>query len=86
MKKNILLTKEEGDILKLAESGAFVSVKSKKKDMAYYASIAKATSAKNKIISIRLSEIDLIKLKAMAVQQGMPYQTLISASLHRLTR
>ncbi len=84
--KKVLLTKEEGDILRLVETGEFVSVKSKKRDIAYYANRAGETSAKNKTISIRLSEIDLIKLKVMAAQQGLPYQTLISSSLHRLTR
>ncbi len=85
MKKNIKLTKEESGILKLAGRGGFVSAISKKIDIARYSKIAKATLAKNKTISIRISEIDLIKLKAKAAQEGMPYQTLISSSLHRLT-
>lgn len=85
MKKDIKLTKEETDILKSAESGEFVSAVSKK-NIAQYAKLAKATSAKNKTISIRISENDLIKLKAVALQEGLPYQTLISSSLHKLTR
>ncbi|MEK7553506.1 MAG: CopG family antitoxin [Patescibacteria group bacterium] len=84
MKKNIKLTKEENNILKSAESGEFVSIISKR-DISQYSKIAKATLAKNKTISIRISEIDLMKLKAKAAQEGMPYQTLISSSLHRLT-
>ena len=84
MKKNIKLTKEENNILKSAESGEFVSIISKR-DILQYSKIAKATLAKNKTISIRISEIDLMKLKAKAAQEGMPYQTLISSSLHRLT-
>ena len=84
MKKNIKLTKEENIILKSAESGEFVSIISKR-DISQYSKIAKATLAKNKTISIRISEIDLMKLKAKAAQEGMPYQTLISSSLHRLT-
>jgi len=86
MKKNILLTKEEKDILKSAESGEFVFAASKKRVIARYSKIAKATLAKNKTISIRISEVDLMKLKALAAQEGIPYQTLISSSLHRLTR
>lgn len=82
MKKNIKLTKEEKDILKLAEGGKFTSVK--KGSFAQYARTAKATLAKNKTISIRISEVDLLKLKGKAAQEGMPYQTLISSSLHRL--
>lgn len=85
MKRNIKLTKEERDILKSAESGKFISVESKKKDIARYSRMAKATLAKNKTISIRISEVDLIRLKAKAAQEGIPYQTLISSSLHRIT-
>lgn len=85
MKKNIKFTKEEKNILKSAGDGGFISVASKKRDIARYSKIAKATLAKNKTISIRISEVDLMKLKAKAAQEGMPYQTLISSSLHKLT-
>ncbi|OHA82997.1 MAG: antitoxin [Candidatus Yonathbacteria bacterium RIFCSPLOWO2_01_FULL_47_33b] len=80
--KNIKLTKEEKDILESAERGELLSVK--KGNLAQYSRIAKATLAKNKTISIRISEVDLLKLKGKAAQEGMPYQTLISSSLHRL--
>lgn len=83
MKKNIKLAKEEADILKSAERGDFVSVVSKK-NIVQYSKLAKATSAKNKTISIRISEKDLTKLKEVAIKEGLPYQTLISSSLHKL--
>ena len=86
MKTDTKLAKEEKIILKSAESGGFVSTRYKIKNITQYSKIAKATSAKNKTISIRISEIDLMKLKAKAAQEGMPYQTLISSSIHRLTR
>lgn len=82
MKKTIKLTKEEKDILRSAESGSLSSVK--KASFVQYSKIAKATLAKNKTISIRISEVDLLKIKGKAAQEGMPYQTLISSSLHRL--
>lgn len=85
MKKNIQLAKEEKDILKAAESGEFTPVAPKKKYIARYSKIARATMAKNKTISIRISSVDLMKIKAKAAQEGMPYQTLIASSLHRLT-
>ena len=85
MQKNTRLNNEEKDILQEAEGGVFVSTRSKTKDIARYATIAKNTTAKNKTISIRISAIDLVKLKAKAAQEGMPYQTLISSSLHKLT-
>ena len=36
-----------------------------------------------KQISARLAEQDLIKLKARALEQGIPYQTLLSSLVHR---
>lgn len=85
MKKTIKITKEEMDILKSAESGKFLPSENKKRSIAQYSKIARATSSKNKTISIRISENDLMKLKAVALQEGLPYQTLISSSLHKLT-
>jgi len=73
------------DVLKEAESGKLSSVSSRTKAIARYAKIAKDTTAKNKTISIRISAVDLMKLKAKATQEGMPYQTLIASSIHRLT-
>lgn len=41
---------------------------------------------KNKQISFRIAESDLIKLKALAIQKGMPYQTYLSALIHEHTQ
>ncbi len=40
---------------------------------------------KKKAINIRLLESDIIRLKAMALNEGMPYQTYISHMIHKLT-
>ncbi len=84
MNKNIRLSKEEKNIVNLAEKGKLVSVKNKKKEIKKYSQIAKQTLRKNKTISIRISEADLLKLKAKAIEEGVPYQTLISSSLHKM--
>ena len=84
MNKNIRLSKEEKNIINLAEKGKLVSVKNKKKEIGKYSQIAKQTLRKNKTISIRISEVDLLKLKAKAIEEGVPYQTLISSSLHKM--
>lgn len=44
---------------------------------------ARATAAKNRHISIRLSEKDLMLIQAKALELGMPYQTLIGSILHQ---
>ena len=38
---------------------------------------------KRKAITIRLPERDLFRLKAQAMRDGLPYQTLISSVLHK---
>ncbi len=44
---------------------------------------ATATGAKDQRINIRLSSADLRALRARALQEGIPYQTLISSVLHK---
>lgn len=83
--KKPTLSTEEKRILAGIEAGEFKSVPRIKQEISRYSEIAKNTLAKNKTISIRISGVDLMKIKAKAVQEGMPYQTLISASLHKLT-
>jgi len=83
MKTDKRLTKEEEKIARQINRGDFISSKSFK-ELARYAKIARATTTKNKTISIRISEADLMKLKTLALSEGLPYQTLISSSLHKL--
>jgi len=44
---------------------------------------ARATGLKDQRINIRLSSVDLQALRTRALQEGMPYQTLISSVLHK---
>ena len=45
---------------------------------------ARATSAEPSTkVSIRLSRTDLARIKARALREGMPYQTLIKSILHQ---
>jgi predicted DNA binding CopG/RHH family protein len=47
--------------------------------------IAKNTLAKNKTITVRLSERNLLRLKAKAAQEGIPYQTFVSSLIQKNT-
>ena len=40
-------------------------------------------SSKKKIITLRLNENDLERIKSIARDEGIPYQTLISSILHK---
>ena len=42
-----------------------------------------ARGKKNKVISLRIAEYDLEKLKERAENDGIPYQTLITTVLHK---
>ena len=83
-KRNEQLDRDEREILAAAERGEFVSTKNLARDRKRYARIAPYTLAKNKSISIRISERDLMRLKMKAAEEGLPYQTLISSTLHKL--
>lgn len=47
--------------------------------------IARNTLNKTRNINIRLSERDLHHLKAKAIEEGVPYQTLAASILHKST-
>ena len=77
------LTKEEKKILEDFERGNFASIGDTDKKRALYQKYTKNTLNKTRNINIRLSERVLAGLKAKAVEEGIPYQTLASSALHR---
>lgn len=77
------LDEEEKEILKDYERGNPKPIRNAKKEFAKYQSYAKAALDKNKNINIRISEADLLKMKALAFKKGLPYQTLISSVIHQ---
>ena len=83
MKKNkkIQLDSYEKDILSSFEAGEWTPVPKKKAKK--YVEYAKAMQKKDKRINIRISSQDLEELQAIAIQEGIPYQTLVSSILHK---
>lgn len=54
------------------------------KKRAEYKAIARRAMNESRVkISLRLPESDLDRLKAKALREGMPYQTLIGSILHK---
>lgn len=47
--------------------------------------IARSSMNKTRNINIRLTERDLHRLKAKAIEEGIPYQTLAASILHKST-
>ena len=77
------LDKEEKELLQEFERGEWVPVKNQARARKEAMEAARNTLNKTRNINIRLTERDLFKLKAKAVQEGIPYQTLVSSILHR---
>ena len=76
------LSDEEKQILNDFEAGEFKSVLTpKRKEMLQMT--AEETFKKDKRINIRISSRDLGALQRRALEEGIPYQTLVSSVLHK---
>ncbi len=80
--KEIQLNKEEQDILNAFEAGEFTSVMTEERKKAIK-QIAAGTFKKDKRINIRLSGRDLSAIQRRALEEGVPYQTLVASILHK---
>ncbi|MDL1958425.1 MAG: antitoxin [Deltaproteobacteria bacterium] len=79
----IKLDKEEKDLLDSYERGEWKSVKNLEGEIEKHRGYARQTLRKDKRVNIRISSMVLDELQTRAVEDGMPYQTLISSILHR---
>lgn len=70
------------DILKTFEGGQMRSVATKA-ELAKYRQAARANALKDRRVNIRLSSGDLNDIQVRALEEGMPYQTLIASVLHK---
>ncbi len=73
---------EERRLLEEIEKDKWVSVKDLEEEKSKLKK-AVENKYKKKVISIRLSETDIRKLKKKALETGIPYQTLISSLIHQ---
>jgi len=82
MKKAASLDKYEKDLARSLESEEWISdlTKNEKKQ---YEEYARYSLNKQRRINIRMSERDLKKIRAKAIEEGIPYQTLISMLIHK---
>lgn len=81
--KNYNLDKEELEILRDIEEGKYKTVANVKEEIRKVREVARNTIQKRKNINIRITEKTLHKLKAKAIEEGIPYQTLASSILHK---
>lgn len=77
------LDSEEKEILKDYEEDEFVEIPGMDAEIKKHVEYAKATFRKNRRINIRISQKDLESVQRKALEEGIPYQTLISSLIHR---
>jgi len=77
------LYKEEKELLDSIERDEWTSVPNLEKEIERSKEIAKATSVKDQRMNIRIAKKDLKDLKIKAIEEGIPYQTLVSSIIHK---
>ena len=77
------LDNEEKEILNDYENDEYIEISDMGKGIEKHKEYAKATFLKNKRINIRISQRDLEYVQRRALEEGIPYQTLIASLIHR---
>jgi predicted DNA binding CopG/RHH family protein len=73
----------ELDMLKAYEGGVLKSISPTKAKLSKFKAAASATFIKERRVNIRLSSPDLMDIQARALEEGLPYQTLMASILHK---
>ena len=81
--KTIKLDQEEKEILEAYERGELKRVKNFSKEARLIQKAAAKTLRKDRRVNIRMASRDLENISARAVEEGIPYQTLIASILHK---
>ena len=76
------LDKSEKELLAAYEAGEFKSVLTPARKK-FIKRAAEQTIRKDKRINIRISGCDLNAIQRRALEEGIPYQTLVSSVLHK---
>jgi predicted DNA binding CopG/RHH family protein len=77
------LSKEEQRLSKSVEMGEWKSVANVDEEIRRSKEYAASTFAKTQRMNIRISQRDMDALKVKALENGMPYQTLVSSIIHK---
>jgi predicted DNA binding CopG/RHH family protein len=74
---------EEQEIIVAFEAGKLKSQKPSPETLERHRSYARSTLSKDQRVNIRLSAKDLEDIKIRAMEEGIPYQTLMGSILHK---
>ena len=79
----IKLNKNEKDLLTSFENDEWIEVPNMQNEIKKHINYAKASLRKDKRVNIRISQKDLESIQRKAIEEGIPYQTLISSLIHK---
>jgi predicted DNA binding CopG/RHH family protein len=77
------LEADEKKILDSVERGEWRSARAPRRALSRYSRSAKVTFKKDRRLNIRISTKDLEAIQKRALEEGLPYQTLIASLLHK---
>ena len=77
------LDPEEQDLLDSFERGEWQSIAGRREAFERYRDYARTTFKKDRRVNIRMSRKDLEALQKRALEEGIPYQTLLASILHK---
>jgi predicted DNA binding CopG/RHH family protein len=77
------LDADEKELLDSVDRGEWRSTRASKRGLSRYSRAAKATFKKDRRLNIRISTKDLEAIQKRALEEGLPYQTLIASLLHK---
>ncbi len=79
----IKLDPEEQDLVESFERDEWRPVPGREAEIERYRQHARSTFKKDMRVNIRMSQKDLDALKMRALEEGLPYQTLMASVLHK---
>jgi len=79
----VKLDAEEKAILASYERGEWKLAPNQQEEKSKLQRYARATLKKDKRVNIRISAKDLYQLQMKALEEGIPYQTLMASVLHK---
>ncbi len=83
MSEQLKLDAAEKELLASYEADEWQSVANVEEEVQTYREYARATFKKDRRVNIRISSKDLEALQKRAMEEGLPYQTLIASVLHK---
>lgn len=83
MMNQMKLDREETELLHSYETEEWTSTDDLEADAQKYREYARTTFRKDRRVNIRISSKDLEGIQKRALEEGIPYQTLIASIIHK---